>query len=379
MKPRLAHIITGLQTGGAELMLERLVARQSHSAFDQIVICLTGDGPTAERIRTAGTRVICLNLRPGLPNPLAVARIRTTLRQEQIAIAQTWLYHADLLGGLAARSAGIPVLWGIHRSSLDPAVTSRSVIWTARACRTIAGRVPSRIVCCSEATVAAHSAFGYPAAKLTEIPNGFDLDQFQPDACLRHTTRDALKIPTTATVVGIIGRFVPLKNHRMFVEACGTAALTDPNLHMVMIGDGLEPSNPELATWIAETGVANRFHLPGRRTDTNAMLNAMDIFCLTSDTEAFPLVLGEAMSTGVPCIATDVGDCRRIIGPTGTVISPRDTAAIANAITRLTADPVERLCLGRAARQRIADNFAIDTIAARYDALWSETLAGAAA
>ena len=133
-------------------MLERLLTLRADSAFDPFVICLTNDGPTAQRIREAGTPVICLNLRPGIPNPLVIKRLRDLLKQEQAALAQTWLYHADLLGGLAARSAGIPVNWSIHRSSLDPSVTSRGVIWTAKACRATARYVPTHIVCCSEAT-----------------------------------------------------------------------------------------------------------------------------------------------------------------------------------------------------------------------------------
>jgi glycosyltransferase involved in cell wall biosynthesis len=374
VKARLAHVITGLQTGGAELMLERLISLRADSSFDPFVICLTEDSPAAARIRAAGSTVICLNLKPGIPNPMAIKRIRDVLRQERADLVQTWLYHADLLGGLAARSAGIPVLWGIHRSSLDPAVTSRSVIWTAKACRAIAGKVPARIVCCSEATVRAHVAFGYPADKLVEIPNGFDLQAFQPDPCLRQQTRAGLGLAPTAKVVGIIGRAVPLKNHPMFIEAGSIAARSNPDLQFVMVGEGLDPTNAALVDLIGSKGVADRFYLLGRRSDTAALLNAMDLFCLTSNTEAFPLVLGEAMACGVPCIATDVGDCRRIIGETGYLVQPNDAKALAKTIVELTSDPEQPVSLGREARQRIADHFAIELIARRYDDLWLGTL-----
>jgi len=377
MTHRIAHIITGLQTGGAELMLERLLAHRRQTDFDHIVICLTGDGPTANRIRCSGTPVHTLRLRPGFPNPLAIARIRKLLKSEHIDLVQTWLYHADLLGGLAARSLGLPVIWGMHRSNLDSAFTSRSVIWTAKTCRMLSGLLPARIVCCSEASVVAHREFGYAANKMTEIPNGFDLEQFHPDQTARVQFRQEIGALECDVVIGTIGRFVPLKNHHMFVTSAGRALAANPNLRFVLVGDGLNADATELMDWIAATGHPDRFYLLGRRSDTQTILNGLDGFALTSNTEAFPLVLGEAMACQVPCIATSVGDCARILGETGWIVPPGDSDACANAMLALAADPGERTRRGSAARARIASHFAIETIVGQYNHLWLNTLAGA--
>jgi len=372
MKPVLAHVITGLQTGGAELMLERLLEHRDQSHFRQIVICLTGTGPTAERMRGHGIPVHCLNLRPGLPSPIAIARIRTLLKRERATAVQTWLYHADLMGGLAARSAGLPVAWGVHRSNLDPLYTRRSVILTARLCARLGRVVPSRIVCCAESTRMAHIEFGYPATKMIEIPNGFDLDAFRPDRAARQSVRAELGIPAHAITVGIIGRFVPLKNHRLFIAGAGLALRANPGLHFLMIGDGLTHDSPDLNAWIAATGHRERFHLLGRRTDTAQLLAALDLFALTSDTEAFPLVLGEAMACGVPCIATDVGDAARIIGTTGRIIPPGHTDAFTTALVEMACATTDRISLGQLARQRIADHYAMTSVVKRYEEMWLE-------
>jgi glycosyltransferase involved in cell wall biosynthesis len=307
-----------------------------------------------------------------LPSPIAIARIRALLRRERASVVQTWLYHADLMGGLAARSAGLPVAWGVHRSNLDPRYTRRSVILTARICARLGRVVPSRIVCCAESTRRAHVKFGYPAAKMIEIPNGFDLDVFRPNPAARQSVRAELGIPTDATTVGIIGRFVPLKNHRLFVAGAGLALRANPGMHFLMIGDGLTHDSPDLTAWIAATGHRERFHLLGRRTDTAHLLAALDLFALTSDTEAFPLVLGEAMACGVPCIATDVGDAARIIDSTGRIVPPGQPDAFAAALVEMACATTDRISLGQLARQRIADHFALTSVVQQYEDLWLE-------
>jgi glycosyltransferase involved in cell wall biosynthesis len=377
MKPAVVHVITGLQTGGAELMLSRFVARHEQSSFRHVVICLTGEGPTAVRIREAGVPLHILNLRPGLPSPLGIARIARLIRRERAVAVQTWLYHADLLGGLAARLAGRRVAWGVHHSSLSSETTSRNVLLVARLCRLVARVVPSPIILCAESARRAHVDFGYPAKKTVVIPNGFDLDKFHPDPDTRASARMELGIGPSEVLIGIVGRFVPLKNHRLFVEAAARVASDHPQARFVMIGDGLEPGNAELKAWIAATGHADRFLLVGRRSDTPRLLNAMDVVALTSTTEAFPLVIGEAMATAVPCVSTDVGDAALLIGDTGRLVPSGDAVALACAMSELITMPAEhRRKLGWRARQRMACEFEIGKIAERYEESWRSLAAG---
>jgi glycosyltransferase involved in cell wall biosynthesis len=376
MKPTVVHVITGLKTGGAEQMLSRITALHAGSAFRHSVICLTDEGPVADTIRAQGVPVRNLAMARGLPNPVAIARLARTIRAERAAVVQTWLYHADLVGGIAARLAHVPVAWGIHHSKLDTASATRSLRLTVAASARVSGIVPAAIVLVGEASRAAHIAHGYRADRMVVIPNGFDVAQFRPDPIARAAIRRELGVGDDAFLIGIAGRFVALKNHRMFVEACAEVGRNYPHAQFLMAGDGLDPSNPELTGWIDATGLADRYHPIGRRSDMPRILAALDLCVLTSRTEAFPLVIGEAMATGVPCVATDVGDTAFLIDGAGEVVPSEDVTAMAAAIERIVAMPTaERRAVGERGRQRMVDHFDIHVVAGHYDALWSRLVA----
>jgi glycosyltransferase involved in cell wall biosynthesis len=378
MKPVLAHVITGLNTGGAEMMLASVLEHHERSRFQPVVYCLTDDGPVADRIRALGIPVRNLGMRKGMPDPLVVARLAWDLRRRRAVVVQTWLYHADLIGGLAARLARMPIAWGIHNSRLDGNAAGRGLRAVIIACRWLSPAIPSRIICVAESAKTAHVEMGYPAARMTVIPNGFDLDQFRPNPAARGRIRAELGIAGEAPVIGIAGRFVPLKNHRPFVEAARIVAERCPEARFLMAGDGVDRENADLMRWIEVTGYADRFYLLGRRSDMADVLAATDIVALTSNTEAFPLVVGEAMATGVPCVSTDVGDAGWLIGETGRVVPRDDPERFAEALLDLLGmDAGERQELGCRARRRMEQEFEIGHVAARYDALWHALATGA--
>jgi glycosyltransferase involved in cell wall biosynthesis len=359
------------------MMLARLVSLHAESAFDHKVICLTDEGPTAEIVRASGVSVWNLAMERGIPNPLAVRRLANRIRSEQAAVVQSWLYHADLVGGIAARLARVPVAWGVHQSTLDPETTPRSLKLTVQACARLSGRVPAAIVLCAEASRTAHIAHGYSDRHMTVIPNGFDVSLFAPDAAARAEIRTELGVAGQQQLIGIAGRFVPLKNHELFVRAVGQVARSHQDARFVMIGEGLDDANPQLATWIGDADLGNRIQLLGRRPDMHRILSALDLYVHTSRTEAFPLVIGEAMATGVPCIATDVGDSAFVIGETGSVVPSENLDALATAINAFLDKPQsERASMGANARARMVSDFDIHTIARRYDDLWMQLIAG---
>jgi glycosyltransferase involved in cell wall biosynthesis len=377
MKPVLAHVITGLNTGGAEMMLANILAHHQQSHFRPVVYCLAEQGPIADRIRALGVPVHSLGMRRGLPDPRAVRRLASAFTEERVVVAQTWLYHADLIGGLAARMAGIPVAWGIHNSTLHGNASGRGLRMVIRACRWLSPVVPNAIVCVAESAKTAHVAMGYPARKMTVIPNGIDLTRFRPNPDARRRIRAELAIDPDTPVILIAGRFAPLKNHRMFVEAAGIVANQHPETHFVMVGDGLDATNPELTGWVDQTGHRAQFHLLGRQSDMPELLSAAELVALTSNTEAFPLVIGEAMASGVPCVCTDVGDARSLIGDTGRVVPIGATASFADALGELiTMPPAKRHALGCRARVKMEAEYDLGRIATRYDQLWQSLTSG---
>ena len=374
---KLVHLITDLDVGGAERMLQKLLACRDSSRFDVQVISLTDVGVVGKEIEKLGITVRGLGMRPGLPNPMALLRLAGWLRRDRTRILQTWMYHADLLGGLAAQLAGnIPTVWNVRHTNLDPRSNKPGTIRMARACAMTSRWLPANIVCCSEASRRAHAALGYAANKMVVIPNGSDLDVFRPDPSARVSVRAELGIPEEAPLVGLIGRFHPEKDHHGFVDAAGYLSRRFPDTHYLLCGQGVTWDNSMLAGWIADVKGHDHWHLLGLRTDIPRLMAALDILVSSSVGEGFPNVLGEAMACGVPCVVTDVGDSAWIVGDTGRVVPPRDPVSLADACVDVLAMSLpDRQHLGLAARARVEQHFGLPAIVDRYERLYLELTA----
>jgi glycosyltransferase involved in cell wall biosynthesis len=375
---KVVHVITGLEADGAETVLYTVASRMNRSRFESEVISLIEPGPMAARLEAAGIRVRSLGMRRGSANPLRVLRLASWIKQSQPNLVQTWMYHADLLGGVAARLAGKPVVWGIHHSNLEPGQNKRLTIWTARICEVLSPWIPKRIVCCSEASRIAHTEFGYDEDKIEVIPNGFDLRAFQPNPAARTSLRQELGLPAETPLVGMAARFHVQKGHRNFVEAAAKLHARMPEAHFVLCGAGVDVENAELTGWVKQFGAGLKqvCHLLGRRSDMSRLFAAMDVATSASISEAFPMAVGEAMACGTPCVVTDVGDSALIVGDAGKVVPPDNPQALADAWeSLLTAGAAARKQLGQRARSRVEQCFDVDAIVERYQKLYREVLA----
>jgi len=369
------HIITGLSVGGAENMLFKLVTGMDRSEFTPEVISLSAIGPIGEKMQAADIPVRALNMRPGLPNPALLLRLTQWLRESRPQVVQTWLHHADLLGGIATRRAGrIPLAWNIRHSNLDPATIKRQTILIGRACARLSHSLPQRIVCCSEAGREEHARLGYAADKLLVIPNGFDLTAYHPSEEAQSAIRHELGIPTDAPLIGLIGRFHPMKDHATFIQAAALLHRLRPDVHFVCCGEDVTWQNTALADRIRQADLCDRFHLLGQRRDIPQVAAALTIGTLCSlYGEGFPNVIGEAMACGVPCVVTDVGDSVMIVGDTGRVVPLRAPESLSEAwkhLLDLSSDERERTSL--AARARVETHFALPAVVGRYQQLYKD-------
>jgi glycosyltransferase involved in cell wall biosynthesis len=371
---RVAHIIAGLAPDGAEKMLHRLVAGMDSRQFENEVISLTDLGPMARELQACGVRVRALGMERGGANPFYLLRLASWLRKSSPQVIQTWMYHADLIGGLAAKLAGISaVIWNIRHSGLHPATDQRHTIWTARACARLSRRLPGRIVCCSETSRTFHANLGYASDRMQVIPNGFDLDRFKSDPGQRMATREKLRIRHSVSVIGLIARKHPIKDHENFIQAAGLLHRKFPEVRFVLCGKGVTSRDPEIMSWMQSAGIQDVAHLLGQREDISQILNALDIATSASTGEAFPNAVAEAMACEIPCVATDVGDSRFIVGETGRIVAPKSPAALAEAwIELLEAGPEARRRLGLAARERIEQNFGLAGVIKQYQDLYSQ-------
>jgi len=372
---RITFIITGLDTGGAEMTLYRLLSRLSPT-FQPQVISLSTIGEVGVRIKELGVPVKALGMRPGMPNPMAIFRLAGILKTSQPDLVHTWMYHADLLGGLAARIAGVPaVTWGIHHSNLSPKQNKRATLLVVKICAWLSRHIPDRILCCSELARDIHMEIGYPADKFTVIPNGIDLAQYLPDASARDSVRKELGLSPETLLIGIVARFDSQKNHEGFIRAAGLLHAQRADVHFLLAGREMDENNADVGRWMKAAGVNGVCHLLGQRDDVPRIMASLDLATSSSWGEAFPNVVAEAMACGIPCVVTDVGDSAHIVGDTGKVVQPGDNALLADAWNSLLQLPAgERTALGMRARERVAMNFELGAVVKRYQSLYEKTI-----
>lgn len=355
-------------------MLYRLLPPLQARGFSSEVISLIAIGPMGPKIESLGVPVGTLGMRRGIPNPLAVLRLAARLRRTRPDVVQTWMYHANLVGGFAARLAGgIPTAWSIHHTTFEAGLTKPRTMLTARMGAWCSRSLPARIVCCSQATYDVHAREGYDAGRMMVIPNGFDTSKFAPDAEARKAVRRELGISDTAPLIGLIARFDPQKNHAGFMAAAALLHARIPDAHFLLCGDGVTWDNPALRGPVESAGLRPFFRLLGRRDDVPRLMAALDVATSSSTYgEAFPLIVGEAMACGVPCVVTDVGDSAALVGDTGVTVAPGDPNALAQGWLHLLRDtaPDARLRQGQAARARVQSLYGLDQIAERYANLY---------
>jgi len=365
------HLITGLETGGAEGMLARLVLRIDRSRFRSVVVSMTDTGAVGPVIASAGIQVEALGIRRGMIDPRGVTRLIRLLRRYRPDIVQTWLYHADLLGLIAARLGYAPHLaWNIRCSDMAGPSVVRAILSRCSA-------LPEIVIINSLAGRRFHEGIGYHPRRWEYIPNGYDTALLRPDETARLRLRAALGIDPGAIVIGLPARYHPMKDHAGFFAAAQRMA-AHPEVVFVLLGAGTEPTNRDLVQAIEAHGLMPRLRLLGERADMNAVYPAFDIATLSSAFgEGFPNVLAEAMACGVPCVATDSGDAAEILGEFGIIVPTRDPQALAEGWQRMIALGAEgRRALGLKARARIVDNYDLDQIVSRFEMLYGEIAKG---
>jgi glycosyltransferase involved in cell wall biosynthesis len=364
---RVLHVITGLFTGGAEGQLMRLVGRRSVDS--ERVVSLVSGGANAAVLRADGHDVVeldCVRGRPGLAPVIAIARQIIDYRPDFVL---SWLYHANLyalsamalIGGRPRRQ----LIWNIRGSALQMENHGRSVRAATRLGAWLSPR-PAAIVVNSETGQRDHAGLGYRPRRWAVIHNGVDTDEFVPDANDRARMRAALGLRPDELVILFAGRTDPQKDFSTLLAAIGMV----PSCRVICAGRGTEalPDHPALIRL-------------GQRLDMPSIYRAADLLVSSSAYgEGFANVVAEAMASGVPVVATSVGDIHAIVGQHGFVVPPRDPLALAEAIRAgLGLDPAARANVAGLARQRIFERFSFDRNVGAYRDLYATLGAAGAA
>jgi glycosyltransferase involved in cell wall biosynthesis len=365
------HIITGLNDGGAEGALFRLCSADEAALHH--VVSLSDSGKYGPLLEIRGIGVTCLGMPRGRLTLSGLWQLWCLIRNLRPDAIQTWMYHADLLGGVIARLAGQSnVSWGIRQSDIAGTGTARSTILVAKLCARLSRLVPRTIICCAKKAADVHATFGYDAGRMRVIPNGYDLSVFKPNPAAGVELRAGLGIDPYNPVIGFVARFDPLKGHDNLLQALSLLKARGHTPACLLVGTGMEPNNTALAAMVADLGLKDQVYLLGRRNDIPTVMNALDLHVMSSYSEAFPNVLAEAMACGTPCVSTDVGDAAEILGETGWILPPCDTEALAVAMAQAldmhgSADWTTRQ---DACRAHICANFSIDKMVKFYHSAW---------
>jgi glycosyltransferase involved in cell wall biosynthesis len=262
------------------------------------------------------------------------------------------------------------VLWNVRHSVHDLALEKPLSRLIIRVCARLS-RLPEAIIYNSRVSAAQHARLGFDSSRAVIIPNGFDGARFKPRPEAKARLRKELGIEPARAVIGMVARNHPMKDPGNVVRAVALLRARGHAVHLVIVGSGLDQTNDELGTLVRECGLGAEVSLLGERTDIPDVVAGFDLAVLSSAWgEGFPNVLGEAMASGVPCVATDVGDCSWVIGPHGVIVPPRQSEALANALGRLLdLGPDARQQLGLAGRARVLQHFSLQEVVGQYETL----------
>lgn len=367
------HIITGLNDGGAEAVLYRLCL--SDKSSNHIVVSLMDEGKYGTLLEENGIKVYYLNMKPNRISLVGGIKLFRILRKIKLNVVQTWMYHADLIGGIVSRLAGITnIVWGVHHSTLVKGESKHSTIIIAKINAILSRFVPKKIIYCAEKSREVQESIGFMRTKGVVVQNGYNISNFKASDEDRISFREELGIDDGVFLIGHVGRYDPLKDHKNLIEAVAEIKHQGKVFKVLLVGSNLDTANKALTDKIRECDLIKEFILLGRRNDIPTVMNGFDLFVLSSSSEGFPNVLAEAMACGTPCVTTNVGDAALIVGETGWVVAPKNPKSLADAI--ITALDEKHLRSDqwkerkKECRNHIVDNFSIETMVLRYHKVW---------
>jgi sugar transferase (PEP-CTERM/EpsH1 system associated) len=363
------HLITELDTGGAQTALLRLLTGLDRDRFSSTVACLyNGDGAVAQRIRALGVPVTDLGMTAKWRWD-ALWRLCRLLRREHPTILHTWMFHANFAGRIVGRLARVPIVV-TSRRNVNIGGTLREFLnrWTAR----LADRV---IAVCEMARQAEIERARVSPDKVVTIHNGVDTREFVAlDARAATRARRAFGIPAGAPLVGAAGRLHRQKGFADLITALAQVRERFPAVRLLLVGDG--ELRGDLEAHAQALGLSEVVVFAGLRTDIPEILAGLDLFALPSLWEGLPNVVLEAMAAGLPVAATAVGGTPEIVvdGVTGILVPPQDPEVLAQAITRLLGDPGLRHRMGQAGQERVAQRFTVERMVEQTERLYERLL-----
>ena len=369
---KVVHIITGLGDGGAEHVLFKIC--KYDIANKHIVISLTGPGKYFSLLSKLGIKVYFLNIRFfSIHKFIFLIKLLRSLKPD---IVQTWLVHADFLGSIAARLAGINnILWNVRYSNIEIGKAKLTTILIIKILSILSYVIPKFIIIVSKKAKKIYEIAGYNKRLFKFIPNGYDLSILKINKLQKKNFRKNIKIKKNIPLIGNVARYDPQKDHLNLLNALSLIREKNINFFCVLVGYNVNQNNIDLISEIKKLRLSNHVKLLGQNDNISKVMNGLDIHVLSSSYgEGFPNVVAESMACGTPCIVTDVGDSTLIIGKTGWVVPPKNSIKLAKAIEKALYEKSTNKWNKRRnkARLRIKKNYDISKMVKLYNNVWSK-------
>ncbi|PHS64395.1 MAG: glycosyl transferase family 1 [Thalassobium sp.] len=374
-KKKILHVITGLGDGGAEGVLSRLCINEKSN--DHIVVSLLDGGKYGGLLKDSGVPVFCLHMNSDWLGLISAPyKLYQILKIQRPDVVQTWMYHADLLGGIVAKLAGVKkVYWGIRHSTLKVGESKLTTILIARLCALLSYILPVKIICCAESARAIHAAIGYKKTKLVVIQNGYEFDKLREDKGLGSNFRSEIGVSEETVLLGMVGRYNSQKGHDVFIKALG---LIKNQIDFVccFVGREMDFNNKDLLAALEREDIQERVMMLGPRNDIVAVMNALDLHVLPSTYgEGFPNVVAESIACGTPCLASNVGDAANIIQNALFVVPPGDDVALAERLIKIISlkknEPELWESISCEMQNGVYERYSIGSMLEKYNAAWA--------
>jgi glycosyltransferase involved in cell wall biosynthesis len=361
---RVAFLVRALNIGGAQRQLMALARSLDQAGFEVTVLTLYSHNALINDLRGTGVRVVPLNKKHRWDVIRFFARVAIVGHSLRPHILHSYLPGQNLLSMLLKPLLPqTKMVWGIRSSTYDRAAQDWLSMLTLRL-QALFSRFADLIIFNSDAGKRFYLAHGVAAGRAVVIRNGIDTVRFSPDRRGGLRLRSSWHVPEDALVIGIVGRIVQVKDYPTFLQAAARLVLTRPQARFACVGSGSPEYVRSLQSLAAELGLEKKVIWPGELVeDLPDGYNAMDIYCSSSYAEGTSNVILEAMACGVPCVVTDVGDSRVIVGATGMVVPSRDPQALADGLEQMAQRLVQEPQLRIAARERIVSSFSLDFLA----------------
>ena len=370
---KILYIISGLPTGGAEMMLYKLLSVIDRDIFEPVVLSLTDYGNLGNNIKNLNIPVYKMEMNAGFPNPFRVWRFIKLIRKINPELIQGWMYHGNLAALLAkwVLPNRVFLLWNIRHTPYDLKKEKRLTALVIRLGAKFSSH-PDRIIYNSNVSEQKHELLGYDNKNKSIIPNGFNCEQFKPFDNAKSKLSHSLGLKKDTLLIGLVARYHIMKDHVTFLHSAGKLNKIYPEIHFVLVGQGVDKNNHLLIKLIEDLKITKNVHLLGKRMDVEEITAGLDIACSSSSWgESFSNAIGEAMACSIPCIVTDVGGSARMVGKTGIVVKPGDIKEFTDAmITLIKMSSEERLGLGKLARNRIVKHFSLNLVAKQYEEMY---------